>query len=185
MIVSFDEVRRVAFRALDGGGAAPGIDDDCGWACAWLEACGYPGLTMLVEALDETPRQDRRPAYEINSLGLDLRHISCVFSAPALVDAAVARGRLFLRNVRHGLYILPFAVRAGIAIGCPIDPSFAVGGIRKNNPYTDKIAAAMQTGIAVDAAIWEKARAQARAALVPESEASKQLGAGAGAIDND
>ena len=49
MNVSFDEVRRVAFRALDGGGAAPGIDDDCGWGCAWLEACGgRPDMLLVV-----------------------------------------------------------------------------------------------------------------------------------------
>src|SRR5437763_12906909 len=107
MIVSFDEVRRAAFRALDAGGAAPGIDDDCGWACAWLEACGYPGLVMLVEALEETPPEARRPVLEPDVLGLDMQNRSAVFSAPNVVDLAAARGRIFLRNVRHGLYLLP------------------------------------------------------------------------------
>ena len=26
---------------------------DAAWACAWLEACGYPGLKLLVEALGD------------------------------------------------------------------------------------------------------------------------------------
>lgn len=185
MIVSFDEMRRVAFRALDGGGAAPGIDDDCGWACAWLEACGYPGLKMLVEALDETPREERRPVYEPDTLGLDLRNLSCVFSAPTLVDFAVARLRIFLRNVRHGLYVLPFAVRANIGIGCPVDPSFAVGGERHKSPYAEKLAAAAQTGIPVDDALWNLAYAYSRAVLVPENMNSRLKGAGAGLTDND
>ncbi|MFL5259251.1 MAG: DUF3726 domain-containing protein, partial [Hyphomicrobiales bacterium] len=60
MMVSFDEMRRAAFRALDAGGTPPGVDDESGWACAWLEACGYPGLKMLGEALDDTKRDDRR-----------------------------------------------------------------------------------------------------------------------------
>jgi hypothetical protein len=185
MIVSFDEVRRVAFRALDAGGAAPGIDDECGWACAWLEACGYPGLKMLVEALDETPGEERRPAYELDELGLDLRGVSCVFSAPALVDFAVTRSRVFLRNVKHGLFLLPFTVRANIGIGCPIDPSFAVGGEREKNPYGSKLSSAVQNGLQVEDAAWEQAHAYARVILVPESEASKLHGAGAGLIDSD
>jgi Protein of unknown function (DUF3726) len=185
MIVSFDEVRRVAFRALDAGGAAPGIDDECGWACAWLEAYGYPGLKMLVEALDETPREERRPAYEPDALGIDLCNISSVFSAPTLADFAVARSRIFLRNVKHGLYILPFTIRANIGIGCPVDPSFAVGGERHKNPYVEKLAAAAQNGITVDDVIWERAYAYSRAVLVPESETSLLKGAGAGLTDND
>src|SRR5262245_193555 len=107
MIVSFDELRRVAFRALDGGGAAPGVDDEAGWACAWLAACGYPGLKMLGEALEETPREERRPSFMLDAIGVDLRNVSCLFAAPTLVDLAKARGRIFLRNVRHGLYLLP------------------------------------------------------------------------------
>ena len=48
MIVSFDELRRAAFRALDVGGAAPGIDDEVGWASAWLEARDYRVIEMRV-----------------------------------------------------------------------------------------------------------------------------------------
>jgi phosphatidylserine/phosphatidylglycerophosphate/cardiolipin synthase-like enzyme len=185
MIVSFDEVRRVAFRALDSGGAAPGIDDECGWACAWLEVCGYPGLKMLIEALDETPREERRPSYEPDALGIDLHNISCIFSAPTLADLAAARSRIFLRNVKHGLYILPFTVRANIGIGCPVDPSFAVGGERHKNPYAEKLAAAAQNGVTVDDAVWQRACPYSRAVLVPESETSLLKGAGAGLTDND
>jgi len=156
MMVSFDELRDTACLALAGGGAAPGIAEECGWACAWLEACGYPGLKMLVEALEDVPPHGRRPVLEPDALGLDLCNISCVFSAPKLVELAVARSRIFLRNVRHGLYVLPFTVRANIGIGCPVDPSFAVGGERHNNPYEEKLAIATQTGIAVDAAVWDR-----------------------------
>jgi len=185
MNVSFDEVRRVAFRALDGGGAAPGIDDDCGWACAWLEACGYPGLQMLVEALEETPREARRPSLETDAIGLDMKNVSAIFSAPNIVDMAVATGRVFVRNVRHGLYFLPFTVRADIGIGCPVDPSFAIGGERSKNPYSEKLAAAYAQGLKVDDAVWTKAYAFSRAILVPENETSRLTGAGAGLTDND
>ena len=185
MIVSFDELRRAAFRALDGGGAAPGIDDEVGWASAWLEAAGYPGIRMLGEALDETPRQSRRPSFALDAIGIDLRNVSCVFMAPTLVDLAKAQARIFLRNARHGLYLLPFAVRANIGIGCPVDPAFALGGAREKNTYTEKIELAARTGIAVDDVTWAKIYAYSRAILVPESEESRMKGAGAGLKDSD
>jgi hypothetical protein len=53
-----------------------------------------------------------------------------------------ANGRAFLRNVRHGLFMLPFAVRENMGLGCPVDPSFAVGGERHKNPYAEKLALA-------------------------------------------
>ena len=108
MIVSFDEVRRVAFRALDGGGAAPGIDDDCGWGCAWLEACGYPGLAMLVEAMEETPRERRRPSLEEDAIGLDLKNVSAIFSALSKASSTTMR-RSTTNQMRRG------AVRSEVA----------------------------------------------------------------------
>jgi hypothetical protein len=65
---------------------------------------------------------------------------------------------LYLRNVRHGLYLLPFSVRANIGIGCPVDPSFALGGERTKNPYEEKLLAARQTGIFVDEDLWTRAQ---------------------------
>jgi hypothetical protein len=185
MKVAFDEIRRVAFRALDAGGAAPGCDEDAGWACAWLQAAGYPGLNMLVEALEETPRDKRQPSLRAVYGIVDLDNVSCVFSAPALVDMARAEGRVVLHRVRHGLYVLPFAVRAGLAIGCPVDPSFAIGGERTSDPYAEKIAAAIEDGVEVDDEVWKKAYALSREVLVPESEQSRLKGAGAGLNDND
>jgi hypothetical protein len=131
---------------------------DIGWATAWLEACGYPGLKQLAEALAD-PAQDlelRRDA-----IGLDLANVSCVFLAAKIPDLVAKDGRVFLRNVRHGLYLLPFAVRANLGIGCPIDAAFAVGGERKENPYAEKLALAEANGIGVDPRLWAHLRAQA------------------------
>lgn len=123
---------------------------ETGWAAAWLEACGYPGLKMLAEALRDDV-QDRPLSRD--ALGLDLGHVSCVFLAPAIMAEVEAGGRVFLRNVRHGLFLLPFTVRANLGIGCPVDPAFAVGGERTKNPYGEKLAAADVTGIAIDDAL--------------------------------
>jgi hypothetical protein len=155
--VEFDDLSAAAARLLRDQGS-PDIAEDCGWACAWLEACAYPGVELLVEAIDTTPVAARNRALTPDSLGLDLGNVSCVFLAPRLAAMVAQQGRLFLRNVRHGLYLLPFSVRANIGIGCPVDPSFALGGERTNNPYEEKLAAARQTGIAVTETLWQRAK---------------------------
>lgn len=182
MKLAFDEVHRAAARALLAAGAAPGVEEDSGWACAWLQAAGYDGVKMLVEALETTPREDRRPSIVFEYGIVDLHNGSAVFAAPQVVDLAAAEGRVFFANVRHGLYALPFTVRAGLAIGCPVDPSFAIGGERKGDPYRDKIDAAIEAGLEVAEDDWRALSALAAKALVPETEQSLLKGAGAGTV---
>jgi hypothetical protein len=126
-----------------------GIDHprEIAWATAWLEACGYPGSRLLAEALGD---EVKTLALGRDVLGLDLQNVSCAFLAPAIMADVKTNGRTFLRNVRHGLFVLPFTVRENTGIGCPVDPSFAVGGERHKNPYTEKLALAEVDGIEVD-----------------------------------
>ena len=121
------------------------------WATIWLEACGYPGLKLLAEA-----RQDERQTLGLarDALGIDLQNVSCAFLAPAILREVTANGRAFLRNVRHGLFLLPFSVRANIGIGCPVDPAFALGGERLKNPYGEKLALAEAQGLTLDDGLW-------------------------------
>ena len=123
------------------------------WATVWLEACGYSGLKLLAEALTE---ERRRLTLTRDALGLDLDNVSCAFLAPAILSEVKANGRVFLRNVRHGLFMLPFSVRENLGLGCPVDPSFAVGGERLKNPYEEKLALARTEGLDVDEAIWKQ-----------------------------
>lgn len=127
--------------------------DDIAWACGWLEACGYPGLAMLVEALEDEAQDIE---LERDALGLDLQGVSCAFLAPRIIREFERAGRVFLRNVRHGLYVLPFAVRNNIGIGCPVDPAFAVGGERTKNPYFEKLSVAQSSGLEIDGALWHR-----------------------------
>ncbi len=117
------------------------------WASVWLEACGYPGLKQLAEALADSRRNITLVR---DGLGFDLQNVSCVFLAPAIMADVKANGRVFLRNVRHGLYLLPYTVRDNTGIGCPVDPAFAVGGERLKNPYAEKLALAELNGLEVD-----------------------------------
>ncbi len=120
--------------------------------CAWLEAVKYPGLKLLAEAL-----QDEESDTELASdtLGLDLKHVSCIFLAEDIQRLTRESSRLFLRNVRHGLYLVPDSVRRNYAIGCPIDPGFPLGGERGKNPYIEKLEAAARDGVEVDDALWQ------------------------------
>jgi hypothetical protein len=119
--------------------------------CAWLEACGYPGLKLLLEA-----KGDERRSVNLvpDAMGLDLQNVSCVFLGPAIAAQVAKHGRMFLRNVRHGLYLVPLAVEANIGIGCPVDPAFALGGERHKNPYSEKLEIAARDGVAVDDDLW-------------------------------
>lgn len=132
--------RALLRRGISGGAAIA-------WASVWLEACGYPGLKMLAEALSN-PVQTLEPKRD--ALGFDLQNVSCAFLAPAIMADVRANGRVFLRNVRHGLFLLPFTVRDNVGIGCPVDPSFAVGGERHKNPYAEKLELAARDGLEVD-----------------------------------
>ena len=156
--VPFERLQQAASRLL-AHEALPEIAKECGRACAFLEACGYPGLKLLFEAVDTTPRQKRHPELAPDALGLDLHNVSCVFLAPRISAMVEERGRLFLRNVVHGLYLVPFSVWSRVGIGCPVDPAFALGGERAKNPYEEKLAAAKQTGIVVAHHLWRRAAA--------------------------
>ena len=126
---------------------------DIAWATVWLEACGYTGVKFVAEALTDTTR-----SLDIarDALGIDLQNVSCVFLAPAIMRDVKANGRAFLRNVRHGLLLLPFAVKENMGLGCPVDPSFAVGGERHKNPYAEKLALAEASGIDIPDALWDQ-----------------------------
>ncbi|MCB1377840.1 MAG: hypothetical protein KDK89_05660 [Alphaproteobacteria bacterium] len=139
------ELEKRLAAALERRGLASAAE--VAWATAWLEGCGYPGLKMLDEALSD-PVRERDLQRDV--VGLDLAGVSCVFLAPAIMRQVASERRVFLRNVRHGLFLLPFTVRENVAIGCPVDPAFAVGGERTKNPYAEKLAAAETSGISVD-----------------------------------
>jgi hypothetical protein len=119
--------------------------------CVWLQAVGYPGLKLLAEA---TADQTQIATLERDVLGLDLQLVSCVFLADQIEALYAEHGRMFLRNVRHGLYLVPMSVRGNYGIGCPVDPAFALGGERLKNPYPEKIAVAERDGMEIDDDLW-------------------------------
>jgi hypothetical protein len=150
MLLSLQDVETCAQRFLQAHGHDD-IANRAGDDCVWLQAVGYPGLQMLREAIADSAHHT---TLEKDLMGLDLQGISCVFLADQIQAMHAEHGRLFLRNVRHGLYLVPMSVRGNFGIGCPVDPAFALGGERHKNPYTEKIAAAERDGVEVDDDVW-------------------------------
>ena len=124
MHASFDEVRRMAFRALDAGGAAAGVDEDSAYAIAWLEAAGLEGCKTLADALDETAESDRAEGAQVISRDAAQCEVegggrSAVFYAPCVIDLAAGlaegsrdgRATVIVRSARHPEVLLAAAAR--------------------------------------------------------------------------
>jgi hypothetical protein len=144
MLVTRSQIRSAAERI-------PAVTPRAAESCAWLQACRYPGIRLLMEAFEDPVRE-----LEIgpDAMGLDLKNVSCVFIGPQVIAATSAAGRFFLRNVRHGLYLVPLSVEASMAIGCPIDLNFGLGGQRRTDPYSELLQAAEADGIEVEDEVW-------------------------------
>ncbi len=157
MQVSFKDIEDAA-RAFLKSRDHRNIAERAASDCAWLEAVGYPGLKILTEAVSDSAQT---AALEKDLMGLDLQQISCVFLADDIAKLYAEHGRMFLRNVRHGLYLLPMSVNGNYGIGCPVDPGFALGGERIKNPYPEKLDVAQREGVTIDDELWQSFKATA------------------------
>jgi hypothetical protein len=146
---TLEDIEHHAFAALQSKGHNR---PDTAANCAWLHGAGYNGLKYLSEALRD---EVHGAALMKDTLGLDLQDISCAFIFPQVEALRAQHGRLFLRNVRHGLFLLQSSVRDNYGIGCPVDPSFPLGGERSKNPYAEKLDLARAEGVDVDDADWQ------------------------------
>ncbi len=112
MIVTLAELEALAKRALAGRGAPPGLDEDGGFATAWLESRGLPALPALVAQLARHPIAPRPLDGDDGSLDAGGR--SAVLLCGALIDLAVLNGpgeTLLVRNLADPLFLLPLADR--------------------------------------------------------------------------
>jgi len=244
MTVSFDQVRRQSFRALDAAGAAAGIDEDSALAVAWLEAAGFAGLRMLADALDATARDERAaPLAQAGARAdaFDGEGRSAVFYAPTLCDhvnACASAGtvtQVIAHNMRDPLFVFAAAarfaeaphevaliwagddgrkVRASVSAkrasiageddadmttctpSSAVDLTIAVRGddgggntfpleIVSADTLRDAVRCALERGLDVDQAAYDRVSVYASGILVPETEDSRLSGAGAGLTDND
>jgi hypothetical protein len=149
MLVPISDFTTKVQAHLDGLGVSNSVK--ISEACAFLQVAAYPGLEQLLEALNDPVKELKLVK---DALGYDLKTVSCVYLMDQVGDMVEKHGRIFLRNVRHGLYLLPDSVASNYGIGCPVDPSFHLGGDRAKNPYTEKFEIAMRDGLNVDEKLW-------------------------------
>lgn len=120
-------------------------------AAIWLEACDYPGLQILRDALAD-PLADFK--LERTEAGLDLHNVTCVRIGEQVVRDVLLHDRTPLRNVRHGLFLVPASVVHNLSIGCAVDAGFAFGGPRSQNPYREKLNMATEAGVHFESNLW-------------------------------
>ncbi len=237
MHASFDEIRRMAFKALDAGSAAAGIDEDSAYAIAWLEAVGLPGFTVLADAMDDSERDTRAEGLATSTATprdaeLDAAGRSSVFFGPSVIDLLVAlaqtspdgKSSIELKDARHPAILLASAARycpqgGNItlnwqAVACTVGPpetfilstepaqidwldhnavkvALSCDVTDKSRPapcgfnLSDRLVQSLRNGLSVDDAAFKRVSTYADKILVPESELSRQTGAGAGLTDND
>lgn len=209
MLTSFDEIKRMSFRALDAAGAPQGVDEESAYATAWLEASGLPGLQMLGEALDGSGQKERKVAPEPELSGaevtVDAQGASAVFLGPGLIDLMSwlinehgGAARLEVRRLKHPDFLLAFAGQANqrgtimsvLAEEAGSGPA-EVQIIAADHGKTDWAALSArrqqsyERGIDADEDAFNRVYAYSRKILVPETEESRLSGAGAGLTDND
>ncbi len=210
MKTSFDEIKRMSFRALDAGRAPAGVDEDSAITTAWLEASGLPGLKWLGDALDRSGPKERHiglsPRLEGSAAAVDAAGASAVFLGPGLIDLMTyladthgTESKLAVERISHAGFLTGFigqAREAGHAFAMsPADPEQAATdvlitcGAGPDQPDWEQLRTnrqrAYQEGIDADEADFQKVYTYSREILVPETEASRLSGAGAGLTDND
>jgi hypothetical protein len=194
MRVSLNEVEATCRKAAAGAGCPHGTAAEIGHAAAWLAARGLDGAGAALAGLEGGWPVDRAAgagrAIRGGLVALDycragLAHAALACDAPALMVglAAVACGP------DEGL-ALTFGGGATVRVGAagfdgwdgarPLDGEFVI----TNTPPPAAMPVS-RAGAEVDPAIWERLTALAQRTYVPESDTSRQQGAGAGLLDND
>ena len=195
MKTSFDDIRKIAFRALDAAGAPPGTDDDGGWACAWLEAAGLPGLEQLADLIEEPDDCLGTAGLVASDDGVvDAAGQSAITLGGILAELAVSRGGgLQVKNLRHSTYMAAYTHRLSspdMVLKCaplqsePCDVSISAGN-SSDSEQADKVAEAFARGLDCADEPYDKVYRFSRRILVPQTEQSLLSGAGAGLTDND
>ncbi len=205
MKLSLNEVEMTMRKAARGTGLALGLAEDLGRAAAWLARVGQDGTGLGLAGLESTQVGGQGQVFPDGLVQFDAARV--VRDCPSALDFLVASGdpvhmtdvdvpglvaglagvvatehylRITLACAGHGDLI----VEAGGLIGVlPMD--------RVDIVLTCEAAEKVETptsptkDITARADVWERLSALAFKTYVPESEASRLAGAGAGLLDND
>lgn len=123
MIVTINEVEQWSLRAMAGGGAPAGIDEEAAQATAWLAARGFPAIEALICALErwrDNPWTTRllEAGSESGLESYDAAGRSALFLCGTIIDLSVAAatagttpGQVNVFNLADPMFLLPAAER--------------------------------------------------------------------------
>ncbi|NRB04922.1 MAG: DUF3726 domain-containing protein [Rhodobacteraceae bacterium] len=211
MMFSLNEIEAHAKKAARGGGYAWGIAEETGKAVRWLASHGLPGAEVLAEHLELQGHDG--PPQTLNGDWSSATGILCPLTAGVTLndcaDRLTSSHVQKMENVAHPLLVVPFVAWAALHVKASL--TVAWGSVRattngyalhvdasegdlsasktavlqcfvaQNDPSLTK--PALRAKVSQDA--WDKLNRFAQRTYAPATEASRLLGAGAGASDND
>jgi len=203
VILSLNEIETTIRRAATGTGWAFGLAEDAGRAAAWLAAQGMDGVGAAVRALAPGPGP-----VQAERMGNDcvLRGGRAASAGPAAIDLLGLPGvrRVTLEAIDEVLLIVGLVGEAADGTDYTLgargfEARVSGGGATLSGTIPESPATltltraeggapselAATSGVAIDEAVWARAKALAALSYVPASAESRERGAGAGRIDND
>jgi hypothetical protein len=213
MTHSLNEIEALAKKATRGGGYDWGIAEEIGKAVRWLASHGLPGAEALAAHLD--PQSHDGPPQALDGDWSSATGALCPLTAGVTLndctDLLTAGHGQKMKNVTQPLLVVPFAAWAALHIKAPV--TVVWDGVRATtNGYdlhidgSEDDLSTPQTGVLecfiardsqalaapglrgnVGPDVWAELNTFAQRTYAPATEASRLLGAGAGAgvSDND
>ena len=210
MRLSLFEIEATVRKACLGSGLSFGLAEDIGKASVWLAARGYDGVGTVIDALQSiTGNCD---IHEVKD-GLYLFKNTCMTSCgPSAIDLLIGEKsctQVCLSNANSVLLLVGLAGvsaeqnRMKFHLVCSNKASInvSVTGVYIDGSYPkfpgdilmtgEKVSQLKNTfeppkqGAEIDDSYWREAELLAAKTYVPESQASRTGGAGAGLTDND
>ena len=215
MQLSANEIYQTARKACLASGYPHDRAEDIAYAVSWLQSAGFDGCSALLDMLAEAKKDylsaDLRPERVGKNIILDIGHLHPAFEGVAAIDwllagdkgAEIKIGRLSHPLIFAGLlwwaghiYQQAFILTSKDTQETIHLPSSDIGAVSALSRLTGQISIQPGDGqasvfsvpaghSAVAGKVWDRLLELAAHTYVPESEASRLSGAGAGLVDND
>ena len=208
MTYSLNEIEAHAKKSARGGGYDWGVAEEVGKAVRWLASHGLPGAEALAAHLglhaNDGPPQTLDGVW-FSATGA-LCPLSAGFTLNDCVDRLISRREQVMRNVTQPLLVVHFAAWAALHIKAPLvvawDSVYATTNgydLYRGDELTAAQTCALHCFVAqgdhnflppnlrgnIGTEVWARLNTFAQRTYAPATEASRFLGAGAGASDND
>ncbi len=203
---SLNEIEVTLRKATIGAGIPVGLAQDIGQAAAWLAACGMDGAGAGLAAI--TGKSAAAIGQVADGGAMTFTDASVAYAGPSAMDFLAAGHAVQLTGMDAPLLLVGLAGVAATTYDLDIACDFGAAGVVSVTPdgLSGDLPAALgrdvnltaspatsvandtkasAAGIEVADAVWNNIVELAGKTYVPESEASRLLGAGAGLTDND